>query len=84
MNNDSINTQEKLAEIRPLMSIVQYEFVEDRTWGIQISYSKTKYSSTRQYNPKMPKKWGFKNFVRAIIFGFMYYIFVYDGKTLQS
>ena len=42
---------------------------------------KTKYSSTRKYNPKKPKKWGLKNLVRGGISGFMYDFFVYDGKN---
>ena len=37
--------------------------------------AKTDYSGIRQYNPKKPSKWAFKNFVRArksgIIFGIL-------------
>ena len=42
--------------------------------------SKTKFSSIRQYNPKKPKKWGFKNLVRAGSSGMMYDFFIYEGK----
>ena len=47
----------------------------------QIIPSKTKYSSIRQYNPKKPVKWGFKNLVRAGSSGFMYDFHIYEGKA---
>ena len=44
----------------------------------QIVPAKTKYSGIRQYNPKKPHKWGFKNFVRAgrssLIYDFFFYV----------
>ena len=46
----------------------------------QIIPSKTKYSKIRQYNPKKPVKWGFKNLVRAGSSGFMYDFYIYAGK----
>ena len=81
VNKDSINTQDKLAKIRPLISMVWDEFVkiepeEYDSVDEQIIAAKTKYSSNRQYNPKKPKKLGFKNLVRAGISGFMYDFFV--------
>ena len=42
--------------------------------------SKTKYTKIRQYNPKKPCKWGFKNIVRAGKSGFMYDFYLYCGK----
>ena len=42
--------------------------------------SKTKFSKIRQYNPKNPKKWGFKNLVRAGSSGMMYDFYIYSGK----
>ena len=85
MNNDCVNTQNKLTKIRPLILIVRDEFVkiepeeECNSVDEQIIPSKTKYLSIRQYNSKKPKKWELKNLVRAGIYGFMYDFFVYDG-----
>ena len=45
---------------------------------------KTKFSSIRQYNPKTPKKWGFKNLVRAESSGIMYDFFIYEGKPMTN
>ena len=45
----------------------------------QIVPAKTKFSGIRQYNPKKPKKWGFKNFVRAGGSGFMHDFFFHAG-----
>ena len=89
VNNGSINAQDKLAKIRPLISMVREEFVkiepeEYNSVYKQIIPSKTKYSSIRQYNPKKTVKWKFKNLVRAGISGFIYDFFIMMGKTLQS
>ena len=46
----------------------------------QIIPKKTKRSRLRQYNPKKPKKWGFKMFVRAGRSGMMCDFFLYAGK----
>ena len=40
--------------------------------------AKTDYSGIRQYNPKKPSKWAFKNFVRAGKNGIIYF-FLYTG-----
>jgi hypothetical protein len=50
----------------------------------QIIPSKTKCSAIRQYNPKKPKKWGFKNLVRAGASGLMYDFHIYEGKTSKE
>ena len=47
----------------------------------QIIPAKTSHSGIRQYNPKKPKKWGFKNFVRAGESGIMYDSFLYSGSS---
>ena len=85
VNNDSINTQGKLAKVPSFISIVQDEFVkiepeEYNLFDEQVIPLKAKYSSIRQYNPKKPKKWGFKNLVRAGISSFMHDL----GKPLKS
>ena len=84
--NVSINAQDKLAQIRPSISMVQEKFVkkEPEEYNLvdkQIIPLKKKYSSLRQYNPKKLKKRGFKNLVPAGMPGFMYDFFVYDGTT---
>ena len=47
----------------------------------QIIPAKTVYSGIWQYNPKKPKKWGFKNFVRSGRSGLMYDFFLYQGAS---
>ena len=84
--NVSINAQDKLAQIRPSISMVQEKFVkkdpeEYNLVDKQIIPLQKKYSSLRQYNPKKLKKRGFKNLVPAGMPGFMYDFFVYDGTT---
>ena len=81
VNNNSINTQDKLAKIRPLISVVRDDFVkiepkEYNSVDKQIILLKTKNSFIRLYNPKRPKNWGFKNIVLAGISGFAYDFFV--------
>ena len=41
-------------------------------------------SIIRQYNPKKPKKWGFKNLVRAGASGIMYNFYFYAGKKMKN
>ena len=84
-NNLEIEKQDKLAKIRPIIDGVREECVkvepeEYHSVDEQIIPSKTKYSSIRQYNPKKPVKWGFKNLVRAGSSGFMYDFYIYEGK----
>ena len=47
----------------------------------QIISAKTSHSGIRQHNPKKPKKWGLKNFVRAGENGIMYDFFLYSGSS---
>ena len=42
----------------------------------QVIPSKIKRSKVRQYNPKKPRKWGFKNLLRAGASGFMYEFYI--------
>ena len=84
-NNLEIEKGDKLAKVRPIIDAVRQECVkvepeEYHSVDEQIIPSKTKYSSIRQYNPKKPVKWGFKNLVRAGSSGFMYDFYIYEGK----
>ena len=89
VNNDEIDKNDKLAKIRPIVDIVRNQCIEvepeeDHRVDEHIIPSKTKFSSIRQYNPKRPKKWGFKNLVRAGSSGIMYDFFIYEGKPTTN
>ena len=82
--NEPSNKDDKLFKIRPLLSslrenCVKIEPEQDHSIDEQIIPAKTKFSGIRQYNPKKPTKWGFKNFVRAGKSGMMYDFFLYEG-----
>lgn len=47
-----------------------------------IPYKGTKAGKKRQYNPRKPRKWGFKNLVRAGASGIIYDFFLYAGNDL--
>ena len=88
VNNNEIDKNDKLAKIRPIVDIVrnQYTEVEPEEYhrrDEQIIPSKTKFSRIRQYNPKKPKKWGFKNLVRAGSHGIMYDFFIMKENQRQ-
>ena len=75
----------KLAKIQPVIDIFREQCLkikpeESHSVDEQIIPAKTKYSGIRQYNPKKPVKWGFKNLVRAGASGFMYDFYIYAGK----
>ena len=50
----------------------------------QIIPSKTEFSSIQQYNPRNPKKWGFKNLAHAGSSGIMYDFFIYEGRPTTN
>ncbi len=77
----------KLAKIQPVIDIFREQCVkvnpeECHSVDEQIIPAKTKFSGIRQYNPKKPVKWGFKNLVRAGASGIMYDFYVYAGKNV--
>ena len=76
---------DRLFKIRPVIEAVRENSMAIEAEPVhsideQIIPAKTKRSGIRQYNPKKPKKWGFKMFVRAGQSGMMYYVFLYAGK----
>ena len=78
------NKYNKLYKIEPVLEHVRenclkIEPEQDHSIDEQIIPAKTKYSGIRQYNPKKPVKWGFKNFVRSGASGVMYDFFIYTG-----
>ena len=85
VDNDLQHESDKLFKVRPIIEGVQQQCTlikpeETHSVDEQIIPSKTKFSKIRQYNPRKPSKWGFKNLVRAGASGFMYDFFVYGGK----
>lgn len=79
------NKQDKLYKIKPVLESVRGQCLKIPPEQIhsvdeQIIPAKTKYSGIRQYNPKKPHKWGFKNLVRAGASGIMYDFYIYVGK----
>jgi len=85
----SNNAENKLYKIQPVLDHVRNNCImiePEREHSIdeQIIPAKTKYSGIRQYNPKKPVKWGFKNFVRAGSSGIMYDFFLYTGKVKNN
>ena len=84
-NNSDHDATDKLFKIKPVLASVRNQCVmiepeEFHSVDEQIIPSKTKYTKIRQYNPKKPRKWGFKNLVRAGSSGFMYDFYIYGGK----
>ena len=79
------DANDKLFKIRPLIEAVWGECIkvepeEFHSVDEQIIPLKSRHMKIRQYNPKKPKKWGFKNLVRAGRSGFMYDFYLYAGK----
>lgn len=69
-DNSTIDASNSLYKVEPILSYLRnncqkLEQEEYQSIDEQIVPAKTKYSGIRQYNPKKPHKWGFKNFVRA-------------------
>ena len=90
VDNDSVqDVSDKLFKIRPILTAVRNECLkvepeEYHSVDEQIIPPKTKYTKIRQYNPKKPRKCGFKNLVRAGASGFMYMFYLYGGKESQE
>ena len=88
-DNTLNDLSDKLFKVRPIIESVRKQCVlispeECHSMDEQIIPSKTKFSKIRQYNPKKPSKWGFKNLVRAGSSGFMYDFFVYTVKEKEE
>ena len=80
------NKGDKCFSVKPLLEAVRAncnktEPEVNHSINEQIIAAKTKISrGVRQYNPKKPHKWGFKNLVRAGQSGIIYDFFLYGGK----
>ena len=76
----------KLYKIEPVLNVVRETCTKiepgvNQSIDEQIIPAKTYHSGIRQNNPKKPKKWDFKNFVRAGESGIMYDFFLYSGSS---
>ena len=85
VDNSLNDLSDKLFKVRPIIESIRKQCIlispeESHSLDEQIIPSRTKFSKIRQYNPKKPSKWGFKNLARAGSSGFMYDFFVYTGK----
>ena len=86
MKDNPGNTENKLYKVAPVIDHVkqncnkiepeQYQSMDE-----QIVPAKTRFSGIRQYSPKKPTKWGFKNFVLSGSNGIMHDFFFYTGAT---
>ena len=88
-NNSEHDKEDKLFKIRPIIEAVRNQCIkikpeEFQSVDEQIIPSKTRFTKIRQYNPKKPKKWGFKNLVHAGSSGFMYDFYLYSGKETTN
>ena len=84
--NSKENQENKLYKIEPVLNMVRENCTKikpevNQSIDEQIIPAKTSHSGTRQYSPKKPKKWGFKNFVRADESGIMYDFFLYSASS---
>ena len=83
------NRGNRLYKIQPVLDHVRNNCLKidpevQNSADEKIIPAKTRYSGIRQYNPKKPVKWGFKNFVRAGKLGMMYDFFLYAGASTSS
>ena len=84
--NSKENQKNKLYKIEPVLNVVRENCTKiepevNQSIDEQIISAKTYHSDIRQYNPKKPKKWKLKNFVRAGESGIMYDFFLYSGSS---
>ena len=75
----------KLFKIQPVLDHVRNNCIliepeGEHSVDEEIIPAKAKYSGIRQYNPKKPKQFRFKNFVRVGSSGITYDFFLHSGK----
>ncbi|XP_065658818.1 piggyBac transposable element-derived protein 2-like [Hydra vulgaris] len=85
-NNAFTNINDKLFKIQLVINSLRIQCLkiepeESHLIDEQDIPSKTRYTKIRQYNPKKPQKWAFKNLVRAGAFRLMYNFYNYSGKN---
>ena len=84
---DPENKVNKLYKIQPVLDhvpescILLEPEIEHSIDGQIIPEKTSEYNGIQQYNPKMPVKWGFKNFVWSGTSTIMYDFFLYSGSV---
>ncbi|XP_063365808.1 uncharacterized protein LOC134654273 [Cydia amplana] len=82
---DEFDTTDPYQKISPILEKIRTRCLsveEENAFSIDemvIPYKGKKAGSKRQYNPKKPRKWGFKNIVRAGASGIVYDFMIYAG-----
>ena len=84
--DDSENKSNKLYKTEPVLEHIRKNYLDienEQKHSIdkQVIPAKTSHSGIRQYNPKQPVKWGFKNLVRSGESGIIYDFFLYSGSA---
>ncbi|XP_063634975.1 piggyBac transposable element-derived protein 3-like [Cydia splendana] len=83
--DNSFQNTDRYFKIRPVMEKIRLNFLKLEEEGeysideMMIPYKGTKAGNRRQYIQNKPKKWGFKNFVRAGVSGLIYDFIMYGG-----
>ncbi|XP_061382924.1 piggyBac transposable element-derived protein 2-like [Danaus plexippus] len=82
--DNTLQDSDRYFKIRPLMEKIRKNFlkIEEGKYSIDemmIPYKGRKAGKRKQYIKMKPKKWGFKNFVRAGVSGIIYDFILYGG-----
>ncbi|XP_061379975.1 piggyBac transposable element-derived protein 2-like [Danaus plexippus] len=83
--DNTLQDSDRYFKIRPLMEKIRKNFLKIEEEGkysideMMIPYKGRKAGKRKQYIKMKPKKWGFKNFVRAGVSGIIYDFILYGG-----
>ena len=83
--NNTLEDSDRYFKIRPVMERIRQNFLKVEEEGkysideMMIPYKGRKAGKRKQYVKMKPKKWGFKNFVRAGVSGIIYDFLLYGG-----
>lgn len=83
--DNTLEDSDRYFKIRPLMEKIRKNFLKIEEEGkysideMMIPYKGRKAGKRKQYVKMKPKKWGFKNFVRAGVSGIIYDFILYGG-----
>lgn len=86
-DNNNADIEDRYYKLRPVIERIRAQCLsveEENAFSIDemvMPYKGKKAGSRRQYNPNKPKKWGFKNLVRAGVSGMIYDFMLYAGET---
>lgn len=84
-NTNTANSLDPFLKVRPFIESIRQNCLaveEENKFSIDemvIPYKGRKAGKKKQYNPQKPRKWGFKNIVRAGASGIVYDFFLYCG-----